>query len=79
MVSFGVLEKIQQRIDSHSVWLKSESPLCFEQQKHCEEGTEERIYWHYGYMVALTDIRNLLLRNGNETENQNPAHGGAAQ
>ena len=32
------------------------------EQKHLEEGTEERIYWHCGYLSALTDVLNQLRR-----------------
>jgi hypothetical protein len=52
--------RIQNRIDTHRKWLKENAPECFTEQKHCVEGTQERVYWHYGYMVALVDALNLL-------------------
>ena len=34
-------------------WLKEHAPECFEEQKHADEGRRERVYWHYGYLVAM--------------------------
>ena len=31
-----------------------------EEQKHIRKGTEERIYWHFGYMVCLRDMIALI-------------------
>jgi hypothetical protein len=56
-----VLTKLQQRIDSITAWLQTNAPEVFEQQQHCVEGTQERIYWHYGYCAALMDAHKLLL------------------
>ena len=44
------------RIQAHSEFLKTHHPEVFDEQKHCDEGTIERAYWHYGYLVALRDI-----------------------
>jgi hypothetical protein len=41
-------------------WLKTNAPTAGDEQKHLDEGSEARAYWHYGYMVALRDIRKLL-------------------
>lgn len=35
-------------------------PSCFSEQKHLNDGTTERAYWHYGYMVALSDALRIL-------------------
>jgi hypothetical protein len=35
-------------------------PEVVEPQTHLDEGTPERIYWHYGYFMACRDILKLL-------------------
>ena len=55
---------IQRRIDNISAWLAENAPDCRGDQKHLDEGTAERAYWHYGYLIALRDIQNLLGLNG---------------
>jgi hypothetical protein len=54
------LEAIERRITNMSEWLRENSPYCFHDQKHLDEDTVERTYWHYGYLVALKDVRRLL-------------------
>jgi len=56
----AVLEK---RIAPLSQWLAQHAPYCAADQAHLDEGTRERAYWHYGYVIALTDVREVL-RNG---------------
>lgn len=51
----GHISQIEERIEGIREWLKKEAPECFIQQKHTEEGTQERIYWHHGYMMGLRD------------------------
>jgi hypothetical protein len=51
---------IQHRIDGITAWLAENAPACAAEQKHLDEGTAERQYWHYGYLVALKDIQKLL-------------------
>lgn len=53
-------EILEKRIEGLKNWLKKEKSEIFIEQKHCEEGTIERIYWHYGYMMALVDIVNKM-------------------
>lgn len=53
--------KIQERIDGIKTWLEANAPTIHIGQKHLDEGSIERAYWHYGYLVALRDARNLLL------------------
>ena len=49
------ISQIEDRIKGIREWLKKEAPECFTEQKHTEEGTQERIYWHHGYMMGLRD------------------------
>ena len=41
-----------------------------QEQKHLDNGTTEREYWHYGYAICLNDIlKNFhLIPNDNEIE-----------
>jgi hypothetical protein len=56
-------ELIERRIHSLSRWLRENGPECTEEQAHLSEGTRERLYWHYGYLVALRDLKRLLESN----------------
>jgi hypothetical protein len=51
---------LKKRRDELTVWLKKEDPACFTEQKHLDQGTGERIYWHYGYLSAIKDALRLL-------------------
>ncbi len=59
----AVLPLLQERIDGLDTWLAENGPTCKTDQRHIEEGTVERVYWHYGYMVALRDALNLVRQN----------------
>lgn len=57
VADLGVIER---RAEGISDWLKENGRGCFDEQKHLDQDTQERIYWHYGYLVALRDVyRNL--------------------
>ena len=43
-------------------WLKDNAPSCSTEQKHLDEGTQERAYWNYGYLSAINDVLRLLQR-----------------
>jgi hypothetical protein len=52
-----LLSKVMQdRVDGQTHWLFESDPYCFDEQKHLNIGTPERIYWHYGYQCALVDM-----------------------
>jgi hypothetical protein len=53
-------DAIQKRHDDMQEWLNENHRAVFNDQKHLDEGTPERAYWHYGYMVALRDILKLM-------------------
>lgn len=38
-------------------FLKKNHPTVFTEQKHLDEGTAERAYWHYGRWGTLRDLR----------------------
>jgi hypothetical protein len=50
------LARFADRAVKQFQWLKENGGVCFDEQLHLNEGSQERIYWHYGYMVALCDV-----------------------
>jgi hypothetical protein len=65
-MSDTILDALKKRRDGLSEALNGDP--CFTDQKHTDEGTQERIYWHYGYLIAVRDIINLL-ESGNVRPN----------
>ena len=55
------LNALERRISDLREWLHETAPECFSEQKHSEEGTQERVYWHHGYMTGLRDALRLLV------------------
>jgi hypothetical protein len=53
-------ELIQTRIDGLKQWLSENYVNCGKEQKHLDEGTSERAYWHFGYLCALRDVFELI-------------------
>ena len=58
---------LRERLEGLSRWLAEHAPDCQRDQRHLDEGTTERAYWHYGYLVALADVVRLL----HEADDQN--------
>ena len=56
------IERLERRVRGIQKWLDENGRGCQEEQKHTRAGTVERIYWHYGYMVALMDVLRYLGR-----------------
>lgn len=53
-------EYLDDRIKGLKDWLIEQDPACFKEQKHLDEGSPERIYWHYGELMTLIDLRKGL-------------------
>lgn len=53
---------LELRRDNLLGWLDDEAPYTAADQKHLDQGTPERAYWHHGYQAALTDVIELLSR-----------------
>ena len=53
-------EYLDDRIEGLKDWLIEQDPACFKEQKHLDEGSPERIYWHYGELMTLIDLRKGL-------------------
>lgn len=51
---------VVKRIFEIQQWVLKVAPHVFEQQKHLDEGSPERAYWHYGYLCALNDVLEKL-------------------
>ncbi len=49
-------DMIFQRIVGTREWLAKNGNDCHKEQAHLDPGTRERIYWHYGYLMALKDV-----------------------
>ena len=50
---------LEVRRDNLAEWLKSH-PECEVDQRHLDAGTDERAYWHFGYLMAIRDVLALL-------------------
>lgn len=48
--------QLQKRASNIQNWLRENGKEAIEEQKHLDAGTQEQIYWHYGYLSALKDI-----------------------
>ena len=53
-------EALEERISGLTTWLREHAAECFDEQRHLDADTRERAYWHYGYLVALLGVLNLL-------------------
>lgn len=53
-------DAIQERAEQLRDWLKENGSGCVDEQLHLDDGSPERIYWHYGYLAALRDVLSLL-------------------
>jgi hypothetical protein len=52
-------QDLDAHIESLSKWL-GENSLAESAQSQADEGAVERMAWHYGYLIALRDVRDLL-------------------
>ena len=55
-----IYEHLQRKLAELRHWLDEHAPHADREQRHLEEGTNERAYWHYGYFVAVRDICALI-------------------
>jgi hypothetical protein len=55
------IDRIRERRDDIRQWLEDEAPYTMADQKHLDEATPERAYWHLGYQAALTDVLAMLM------------------
>ena len=51
---------IQERIDDLTKWLNENGRDRIVEQAHLNDASIERLYWHYGYLIALRDVRRKM-------------------
>lgn len=54
------VDRMLERAAGIGEWLADNAPYCNADQKHLDENTVERAYWHYGYRAALLDAIRLI-------------------
>ena len=54
------ITRIRERRDDIRQWLEDEAPYTMADQKHLDEATPERAYWHLGDQAALTAVLALI-------------------
>lgn len=52
--------KIEGRCKELREWIEHRAPHCLTEQKHLQQGSQERGYWAHGYMSALQDVVRLF-------------------
>lgn len=55
----AIKANLDASIASLTEWLR-ENSLDGATHSHADEGAHERLSWHYGYLIALRDVRELL-------------------
>jgi len=68
------LSPLEKRVAGIQEWLDKNGRGCQEEQKHIRAGTVEKIYWHYGYMVALMDVLRFFARKITAPASSLPSH-----
>ncbi len=56
----SVSSTLRIRAEELQRWIKENAAECFTEQKHLDEGSAERAYWHHGYLSALRDMLKLM-------------------
>ena len=51
---------LRRRRDGIRQWLDDEALYTDADQRHLDQNTPERAYWHHGYQAALDDVIALL-------------------
>ena len=58
-----MFDEIIKRINALDTWMNNEGVKT--EQAHLNKDSREKLYWHYGYLVALKDVLTHL--NGQTT------------
>jgi len=59
-----LIKLLRERAAHVAEWLQKENPHSFNEQRHLDSGTPERVSWHLGYLAALNDVLELLVQSG---------------
>jgi len=54
------VQAMSEKIADITTWLEREAHGIEKTQKHLDEGTVERAYWHYGYVCGARDFMALV-------------------
>ena len=65
-----MLKKIERRAAILEKWLNKYGPTALTDQRHLDEGSTERVYWHYGYLMALRDVLAIIINGQNQDLDQ---------
>jgi hypothetical protein len=60
--AMNLASTIRKRMRGLREWIADEAPYVAVDQRHLDENTPERAYWHYGYQAALSDVLRLIER-----------------
>lgn len=52
----SLLHALKARRETVILWLKKNHPSVVKENKHLNQDGETRAYWHYGYLMAISDI-----------------------
>ncbi len=55
----------RRKMEEVKEWVALNAPECRIEQKHLDEGTAERAYWHHGYLSALQDVLRFISSSEN--------------
>ncbi len=55
-----MIETIRGRMQGIRDWIADDAPYICADQRHLDEHTPERAYWHHGYQAALADVLALV-------------------
>jgi len=58
-VNVEIVEKLTERLKGLTEFTRCQQELL-KTQRHLDEGSSERAYWHAGYASALADILSLI-------------------
>lgn len=62
MVSAEAL--VQRRIAELGTWLAEQGVDVREERAHLDQGSRDRLYWHYGYFIGLQEALKVLTARG---------------
>lgn len=63
------LKRIISQRNAIQNWLETNGSFTVSEQKQLNAESPERLYWHYGYQAALTDLINLMVFDRHEDGN----------
>jgi hypothetical protein len=68
----NISSAIRARLQGIREWMAEEAPYVATDQRHLDEHTPERAYWHYGYQAALSDVLALIEGLSSQEQHNHP-------